>query len=135
MYHISSDNCDDSYIVEMGWSRKSRFMEHRRPRSINSDVSRHINSDHPDHSITLDNVRILEVELKWFERGVRESIEIIINSPTLNKDAGRYNLPLVWNNTLKKLLKEGGGTRSQDLQPGGVVSERPQFHQHHPVNV
>ena len=39
------------------------------------------------------DLRILEAEPKWFERGVRESIKIRINSPTLNKDAGRYNLP------------------------------------------
>ena len=49
------------------------------------------------------------VEPKWFERGMRESIQIRINSPTLNKDAGRYNLPPVWNNTLKKLGKGGAG--------------------------
>ena len=50
----------------------------------------------------------MEVESKWFERGVREAIQIRINTPTLNKDAGRYNLPPVWNNTLKKLEKRGG---------------------------
>ena len=54
VYHISCDNCDDSYIGEMGRSLKSRFMEHKRPRSVNSEVSRHVNSDHPDHSISLD---------------------------------------------------------------------------------
>ena len=42
----------------------------------------------------LDNVKTLEVELKWFERGVREAIQIRINNPTLNKDTGRYNSSL-----------------------------------------
>ena len=50
----------------------------------------------------------MEVEPKWFERGVREAIQIRINNPTLNKDAGRYFLPMVWNNTLKKLERRGG---------------------------
>ena len=76
---------------------------------MSSEVSKHINCDHPDHSISLDKVRILEVEPKWFERGVRETIQIRMNNPTLNKDAGRYNLPSVWNNTLKKLGRRGGG--------------------------
>ena len=47
------------------------------------------------------------VEPKWFERGVREAIQIRMNNPTLNKDAGRYNLPPIWNNTLKKLERKG----------------------------
>ena len=71
------------------------------------EVSRHINCDQLDHSISLDKVRILEVEPKWFERGVREAIQIRINNPTLNKDAGRYNWPLVWNNILRALGRRG----------------------------
>ena len=98
--------------------------------SVSSEVSKHINGD---HSISLDNVRILEVEPKWFERGVRESIQIRINSPTLNKDVGRYNLPPVWNNTLEEVGKEGG-IRSENLQPGDI-SQCPQLHQYHLVVV
>ena len=64
---------------------------------------------------TSDNVKILEVESKWFERGVWEAIQIRINSPTLNKDECRYNLPPVWNNTLKKMGRRG---RGGDQVPG-----------------
>ena len=39
VYHISCDNCDESYMGEMGRSLKSIFMEHRRPSSVNSEVS------------------------------------------------------------------------------------------------
>ena len=108
VYH-SCDNCDESYIGEMARSLKSRCMEHRRPSSVNSEVSKHVNCDQSDHSISLDNVRILEVEPKWFERfrGMREAIQIWINNQTLNKDAGRYNLPTVWNNTLRVLGRRG----------------------------
>ena len=118
VYHISCDNCNDSYIGETGRSLKARFMEHRRPSSVNSEVSKHINCDQPDHSISLDNVRILEVEPKWFERGVREAIQMWINNPMLNKDAGRYNLPDVWNNTLRVLglgRRGGPGPRTSNL--------------------
>ena len=73
VYHISCDNCDDSYIEETGRSLKSTFLKHKRPSSVNSEVFRHINCHHPDHNITLHNVKMLEVELKWFERGVRDT--------------------------------------------------------------
>ena len=62
VYHISCDYCDDSYIGETGRSLKYRFLKHKIPSSVNSEVSRHINHDHSDHSITLDNVRIMEVD-------------------------------------------------------------------------
>ena len=64
---------------------KSRFVEHRRPSSVNSEVSRHVNRDQPDHRISFDKVRIFEVERKWFERGVTEAIQIRINNLTLEK--------------------------------------------------
>ena len=44
-------------------------MEHRRLSSVDLEVSKHINGDQPDHSTSLDNAKILEVEPKWFKRG------------------------------------------------------------------
>ena len=112
---------DDTYTGETGRFLKARFMDHRRPSSVNLlAVSKHI---HIHHSISLDNVRILEVVPKWFERRMREAIQI--NNLTLNKDAGRYNLPGVWNNTPRALGRRGR-TRSQDLQSGIVDSQCPQ---------
>ena len=61
VYHITCNNCDDSYTGETGRSLKARFMEHRRPSSVNTEVSKHIICDQPDHSISLDKVRTLEV--------------------------------------------------------------------------
>ena len=58
VYHIRCDNCDESYIEETGRSLKSRFMEPRTPSSVNSEVSKHVNSDQPEHSISYDNVKI-----------------------------------------------------------------------------
>ena len=80
-------------------------------------------------------MKILEVELKWFERGVRESMQIRINSPTLNTDAGRYNMPPVWNNILKELGRRGVG----DQMPGPPSRRRSltmsPFHQYHLMDV
>ena len=106
---------------------KVRFSEHKRPSSVNSEVSKYINCDHPDHSILLDNVKVLEVKPKWFERGFREAIQIRKKNPTLNKDAGRYKLPPVWNNTLRKRGRRGGPS-PRTSKPGVDVSQRPQLH-------
>ena len=111
MYRISCDNCEASYIGETERSLKARFGEHHRPSSINSEVSRHINIDSTDHSVSLDNTKILAVEPKWFERGVKEAIYIRAHGPSLNKDGGRYNLPPIWNNIIQRRLTEkGAGT-------------------------
>ena len=92
VYHISCDNCGESYIRETRRSLKARFSEHKRPSSVSSEVSKHINCDHPDHSISLNKMKILEVELKWFERRVREAIQIRMNNPP-TEEAGKEGGP------------------------------------------
>ena len=62
----------------------------------------------------LDNTEILTTEPRWFERGVKEAIYIRALNPSLNRDGGRYNLPPVWDNIIKKRVKaerqrRGGG--------------------------
>ena len=113
VYHISCDTCEASYVGETERSLKSRFMEHRRPSSTTSEVSRHIHIEEPGHQVDIERVKILAVEPRWFERGVREAIHIRTERPSLNKDGGRYNLPTVWNNVLKSKVR-GPGPRTQD---------------------
>jgi hypothetical protein len=102
VYKIKCEDCEDSYIGETERSLKTRFAEHRRPSTVTSEVSRHINSDHPEHSISMDATEILSVEPRWFEKGVKEVIHIRVSHPSLNRDGGRYNLPTVWDNLLKR---------------------------------
>ena len=48
----------------------------------------------------------------WFERGVKEAIYIRALNPNVNRDEGKYNLQLVWDNIIKKKVKAanlGGG--------------------------
>ncbi len=90
-----------------------------RPSPVTSEVSRHVNLDHPDHSISMDDTKCLEVESKWFEHGVKEAIQIRVAHPSQNKDGGRYNLPSVWTNILNEMTR-GPGPRifnnNQSLQ-------------------
>ncbi len=68
---ISCEKCTATYIGETERSLKQCFLEHRRPSSVTSKVSRHVHLDHPDDSICMDDTKMLEVEPKWFERGSR----------------------------------------------------------------
>ena len=72
-------------------SLKTRFLEQKRPSSTSSKVSNHIHIESPGHHIDLDEVKILDREPRWFERGVKEAIYIKVNNPTLNKDGAGTN--------------------------------------------
>ena len=76
VYKISCEECEATYVGETERSLKARFGEHRRLSSTTSEVSKHIHTDSSDHTITLENTKILAVEHKWFERGVNEAIHI-----------------------------------------------------------
>ena len=88
VYKISYEECKATYFGETEPSLKARFREHRRPSSTTSEVSKHIHTDSPDHTIKLKNTKILAVEHKWFERGVNEAIHIRALKPSLNRDRG-----------------------------------------------
>ena len=72
--------------LETERSLKTRFLEHRRPSSTSSEVSQHIHIESPGHHVDLDQVKILDREPRFFERGGKEAIFIRINKPSLNKD-------------------------------------------------
>ena len=61
----------------------------------------------------MDEVKILAVELRWFERGVREAIHFMMEQSSLNKVGGRYNLPSIWNNVLRSQAR-GPAPRTED---------------------
>ena len=119
VYHIpcQDEGCDDDYIGETERSLKARFSEHRRPSTTSSEVSRHIHVDSPGHSIDIENTQILTVEPRWFERGVKEAIHIKAYTPSLNRDGGRYQLPPIWDNIIKKRVqRRETGTTAREAQ-------------------
>ena len=52
-----SDSFDASYIGETEIVLKARFLEHRRPGSTTSEVSRHILLDHSEHQVDMDGAK------------------------------------------------------------------------------
>ncbi|KAI8496921.1 zinc ion binding [Branchiostoma belcheri] len=98
IYHISCQGntnrgpCRETYIGETERSQKNRFLEHRRPSSVASEVSQHIHIESPGHTVDLEGVRILDTEQDYFKRGIKEAIYIRSLQPSLNRDGGRYRL-------------------------------------------
>ena len=75
--------CKECYIGERERSLKTSFLEHKRPSSTSLEGSNHIHMESPSHHIDLDEVKILDREPCWFERGVKEAIYIKVKNPTL----------------------------------------------------
>ena len=113
VYHISCEDCSCSYVGETERSLKARFQEHRRPSSVTSEVSKHINLECPGHSVKMDKTKVLAVEQDWFKRGIKEAIYIRTLKPSLNRDGGRHNLHQVWTNLLLQDICRGGGPHQQ----------------------
>ena len=76
-------------------------MEQKRKGRVRSAVSQHVHMDRSEHGVSLDRVKILTVENKKFERGVKEAIYILVAKPSLKNDGGHYLLPTVWTNLLR----------------------------------
>ena len=106
VYHIpccGADNteCGEFYIGETDRDFWTRFSEHKRKcMSKKSEVAEHIHLKAPGHQLDFDKTRILDRDTRWFQRGIREAIYIRAQKPTLNRNAGRYTLPVVWDNII-----------------------------------
>ena len=66
--------------------------------TYSSEVAEHIIKNKHDKKDM--NIEFLGFETKWWERGVKESIHIRKEKPTLNSDNGRYNLSRIWDNVI-----------------------------------
>ena len=105
VYHIQckgseEGDCGLGYIGETARALKSRFAEHQRRSSTSSEVSNHIHRDRPGHQVKITDVKILDRDPRWFERGVKEAIQIRKHKPALNKDGGRHNLSHLWDSLI-----------------------------------
>ena len=53
------------------------------------------------HKLDSQNIGIVDRDSRWFQRRVREAIQIRSRSPTLNCDRGRHNLPSVYDTIVR----------------------------------
>ena len=88
VYQLTCHDCEASYIGETERALKQRLKEHQKD---SSPVGH--NMGYNQHKVDSQNIRIIDRDSRWFQRGVREAIQIRSRSPTLNRDRGRHNLP------------------------------------------
>ena len=89
VYHITCDDCGAMYVGEMERALKTRFLEHWRKSSVESEVSQHVLVDRPEHRVSLDKVKILTVDNRKFERGVNVAIYIrVVVEPASKRMVG-----------------------------------------------
>ena len=108
---MSCEDCGKDYIWETEISFKVRFDEHKRPSSVNSEISRHIHQEKPGNSVSLMGSTVLGVKQGWFQRGVKESIFIHALKPSPNRDGRRFNLSPIWHNMVDERIGKGARTR------------------------
>ena len=90
-------SCDDEYIGETSRTFNERYKEHLKdPSPI------HQHSNHTGHPTSHNNFQIIGMEGHSLARNIKESIFIRVNSPTLNRNIGKFNLSHIWDRVLLK---------------------------------
>ena len=64
-----------------------------------------MHDDHPQHSMEIQNTEIPTIKSRWFERGVKQALNIRALNTSLNREGGTYNLPPVWDYIIKQRVK------------------------------
>ena len=115
VYQINCNNCNASYIGETERALGTRISEHKRdssrPIGVLEDKNVSAIAEHAiksQHHIDWKDIKVLDHEELWFERGVLEAAHIRINRASLNKDGGRHQLPAAYGTILKSLSPVGG---------------------------
>ena len=67
---------------------------------MGSEVSQHVHVDRLEREVSLDKVKILTVENRKIEIGLKEAIYIRVAKLHLNKNGRCYLFPAVWTNLL-----------------------------------
>ena len=94
-YKYNRVECGKEYIGESSRTFGESFREHLKPPSPIYD---HLNIT--GHSTTIENFSIVGREDQSLIRTIKEVIYIRVNSPSLNKNIGKYHLPDMWDEVL-----------------------------------
>ena len=94
-YKYDRLECDEEYIGETARTFGERYKEHLK---APSPIYDHFNIS--GHNMTLNNFSIVGREEHNLSRLIKESMFIRVNSPSLNKNIGKYHLPHIWDEVL-----------------------------------
>ena len=89
IYRFKCDRleCDEEYIGETSRTFEERYKEH-----LKAPFPIHDHSNTSGHTTSLENFSILGREEQNLSRLKKESMFIRVNSPSLNKNIGKYHL-------------------------------------------
>ena len=100
----SHSECSDTYIGETSQPLKKRFSQHRRA-STGQESAVYQHTNETGHIFAEKDIKILDNEKKWFERGVKEAIHERAMKPTLNRRGGlRFLLSRTWDRTINNSM-------------------------------
>ena len=132
-YYLCGElTCDEEYIRETSRTFGERFKEHlKEPSPI------HMHNSQTGHSTTSDNLNIIERDDHGLARTIKESIFIMVNNPTLNRNVGKFNLHHLWERVLSntpdlKINNDNGHAHKTSLS-GHVQSIPTNRHSHRTI--
>ena len=94
-YKCDRVECDEEYIEESPRTFGERLREHLK---APSPIYDHCNIR--GHTTSLETFSIVGKEDQNLTRQVKEAVYIRVNSPSLNKNIGKYHLPHIWDEVL-----------------------------------
>ena len=90
IYSCGSIDCGEEYIGESGRTFGERYKEHLKAQS---PIFQHQKIS--GHETSIENFKIIGREDNNLARTIKESMYIRVNTPTLNRNIGKYNLPYI----------------------------------------
>ena len=127
MYKIPCSQCEKVYIGETGRQLGTRITEHRKeaekisdknftrytPTASTNEHHKSLITDHVcqnNHIMYWEASEIVEQESDKFKRWIKESIICIrLNTPTMNRDEGAYQLSPIWTQVISTPKPGGEG--------------------------
>ena len=93
-YKCDRMECDEEYIGESSRTFGERFKEHQK---APPPIYYHYITG---HKISIDNFSIVGREDQNLMRTIKEALYIRVNTPSLNRNIGKYHLPHIWDEVL-----------------------------------
>ena len=128
IYRFKCDRleCEEEYIGETSRTFGERYKEHLKAPSPIYD-----HSNITGHTTSIENFSIVGREEQNLSRLIKELMFIRVNSPSLNKNIGKYHLPHLWDEVLinNRELKITDAVAI----PSATKAIRSAFHSNHMV--
>ena len=101
------EKCLELYTGDTKQPLNRRMAQHRRDKGSGPQSAVFLHLKDKGHSFDDQDLLILDQEDRWFERGVRETIHVYTENPSLNRDGGlRYNLSPIYHAAFSSVTRK-----------------------------